>query len=75
MRIFIVMEMVDLGGHAVEAYTDKTKAIEVVDSLNERAKNSEVESLMKNCSYTEEQANAWVSSYWPYDLYESTLIN
>ena len=74
MDIFIVMKMVDLGGHPVEAYTDKTKALEVVDSLNEKAKKWKVKSLMRNCSYTEEQANAWISNYWPYDLYESTLV-
>ena len=72
--IFVVMEMVDLGGHPVEAYFDKDMAEKSVDVLNVQAREWKKKALMRDCSYTEEQANKWIFNYWRYDLYETTLV-
>jgi hypothetical protein len=71
--IFIVLEMVDLGGHPVAAFIDKERAEAFTDASNENACQRKKRSLMKYCSYSEDQADAWVSCWRPYDMYESTL--
>ena len=65
--------MVDLGGHTVEAFTDKTKAQNAMDKLNQEDRDAKVVALMTNLNYSLSQANAWVSNWFPYDLYETTL--
>ena len=50
--IFVVMEMVDLGGHPVEAYFDKDMAEKSVDVLNVQAREWKKKALMRDCSYT-----------------------
>lgn len=65
-HVHIVMEKVDLGGHPHVAFFDETKAVEECVFLNREAVRRKIDDLKAGCNYTQEQAEAWVSSYSPF---------
>lgn len=58
-EIYIIMEVVDLGGHPVKAYPDKTKANEVVQKLNADFVIYKKADLV-NSGYTVDGADVWI---------------
>ena len=57
--IYVVVETVDLGGHAVKAYSNEVKANEVVNKLNEDFVIYKKADLV-NSGYTVDGADAWI---------------
>ena len=59
--IYVVVETVDLGGHAVKAYSNEVKANEVVNKLNEDFVIYKKADLV-NGGYTADGAYAWMQN-------------
>ena len=57
--IYVVIETVDLGGHAVKAYSNEVKANEVVNKLNEDFVIYKKADLV-NGGYTSDAADSWI---------------
>lgn len=74
LTIYLVCKTIDLGYHVLYALESKEQAEVKVNSLNESAREFKKEELMKNCNYSEEEADAWISSYYPYEMDETTLM-
>jgi hypothetical protein len=56
------METVDLGGNPVKAYTNKAAALAACEAANTAYKSQKIADLMAHCSYTLEQAEAYVAT-------------
>lgn len=69
MKIYIVMETVDLGGNTVCAFLNETDANEHKTRLNQIFMANKKVGLIKGCNYTEEAADQAVKSCFNNQFY------
>jgi hypothetical protein len=69
MKIYIVMEIVDLGGDIVNAHYSKYSAEQKVDSLQKEYFASQYSAVSKLPNYTPEQARQWCEKNCPGHFY------
>ena len=72
--IYILMEIVDLGGHPHLAYTDKAKAEAELEARNLAHRVKLISDLVTHCKYTEEAASALAAGQNHYYIEEVELL-
>jgi hypothetical protein len=72
MQIYLVVENVDLGYHAVQGYTDYARAEQECIRLNQEHNAQQIINLMDHCGYTEREAQTYVrySTHYGVDTVE-----
>ena len=68
MQIYLVVENVDLGYHAVQGYTDPKDADQECERLIEIHNAKKISDLMGHCGYTEADAREYVKHYTQYEV-------
>lgn len=68
MQIYLVVENVDLGYHAVQGYTDPKDADQECQRLTEIHNIKKISDLMEYCAYTEADAREYVKRYTNYEV-------
>jgi hypothetical protein len=71
--IYLMMELVDLGGHPLVAFTDKQLAQDTIDAANDGYRITFAADLVQHCSYTQEKAEETAAGQSPYYLEEVPL--
>lgn len=59
-NIYIIMQLVDLGGHPQVAFTDLTLANADVIERNKQYRAGKIATLLTHGHYTQEMAEKWV---------------
>lgn len=68
MQIYLVVENVDLGYHAVQGYTDHVRAVQECQRLTQEHNAQQLINLMDHCGYSELEAQLYVKCYTPYGV-------
>jgi hypothetical protein len=68
MQIYLVVENVDLGYHAVKGFVDRVAAEEVCQGMNTEYQRDMVEGLIQHCGYTLENAWAYAGKRTHYEV-------
>ena len=68
MQIYLVVENVDLGYHAVQGYTDPVYAEQECQRLTEIHNIKKINDLMQYCVYSHADATEYVNRYTPYEI-------
>ncbi len=61
MKVFLICQEVDLGYHVVAVHSNRDKAQQVCDYMNENYKAKKIHDLVNHIGYTLEDATAYVS--------------
>lgn len=68
MQIYLVVENVDLGYHAVQGYTDHVRAVQECQRLTDMHNVKKISDLMEYCVYSQADAQQYVKQYTPYEV-------
>ena len=68
MQIYLVVENVDLGYHAVQGYTDPKDADQECERLIEIHNAKKISDLMEYCVYSQADAQEYVEHFTPYEV-------
>lgn len=68
MQIYLVVENVDLGYHAVQGYTNWVRADQECERLTQEHNALKIINLIDHCEYTELEAQQFVGHFTPYGV-------